>query len=91
VQLVKTKSEQSNLSKNELQKIKQRFEEVESEITSAEESLTKITAQMNDSQIIADHSRFQKLTKDYQTLEKKIQNFYAEWEKLAEQNASTEI
>lgn len=91
VQLVKTKSEQSNLSKNELQKIKQRFGEVESEITSAEESLTKITAQMNDSQIIADHSRFQKLTKDYQTLEKKIQNFYAEWEKLAEQNASTEI
>jgi len=87
----KVKNGQSNLSKNERQKIKQRLSEVESEITLAEESLTKITAQMNDSRIIADHSKFQVLTKNYQNLEKQIQNLYAEWEKLPELNASTEI
>ncbi|MDQ3373421.1 MAG: ABC-F family ATP-binding cassette domain-containing protein, partial [Acidobacteriota bacterium] len=76
------KNERSNLSKNERQRIKQRLSEVESEITLAEENLTKISAQMNDLQIIADHSKFQALTNDYQNFEKEIQNLYAEWENL---------
>lgn len=85
---VKTENERSNLSKNERQKIKQRSSEVESEITLAEQNLANITSQMNDSRIIADHAKFQALTKEYQNLEKEIQNLYTEWEKLTELPAS---
>jgi len=91
-QVDKTRSEDikhstNSLSKNELQKIESRIEEIEGSIAQEEEKLKTLTLQMSDPDIIADKDKYPKINHDYQKTESSIQNLYSEWEDLSEKFA----
>ena len=75
----------SNLSKNEINKIQKRIDEVEAKIPNLEEELKQLTIQMSQPDIISDHQKFQELTKHYSQKEEELQAIYSSWEELSEQ------
>lgn len=81
-----TNNEQkSNLSKNQLQKLEIRIKEIEEkEIPAFEEQLKKLTLEMAQPEIAADHAKLQERNEKYREIEQKIQSLYDEWENLSE-------
>ncbi|MEP6900242.1 MAG: ABC-F family ATP-binding cassette domain-containing protein [Actinomycetota bacterium] len=79
----KTKTE--ILSKNQRQKIENRITEIEGEISQLEEDLANVSFRMSLPEISANHEKLQKTTDRFQKIERQIQTFYEEWEKLSEE------
>ena len=61
-------------------KEKARIANLETLITEMEEKMTELEIEMSDPDVYADHSRAQKLNKQYTELQKKIADLYEEWE-----------
>jgi len=59
---------------------KARIANLETLITELEEKMTELEIEMSDPESYADHSRAQKLNKQYTDLQKKIADLYEEWE-----------
>ena len=59
---------------------KARIANLETLITELEEKMTELEIEMSDPDSYADHSRAQKLNKQYTDLQKKIADLYEEWE-----------
>ena len=76
-------NQQSALSKNQRQNIEKRIKEIENEIAEAETELADLSMQMTDTEISADHSRLQDVSRLYEETEKRIQSLYEEWDKLS--------
>ncbi len=75
----------SLLSKNQLHRLEKRIKEIEKEIPQLEEKLIRLTAQMNQTEIAADHAKLQNVSAEYKIVEEKIHFLYQEWENLSEQ------
>jgi ATP-binding cassette, subfamily F, member 3 len=75
----------SDLSKNQLQRIESRIKEIEESIPLHEEELTRLTAQMGQPEVAADHAKLQQTNDRYAATERKIQALYEEWENLSGQ------
>ena len=73
-----------NLSKNQQQKIEKRIGEIEKEIPLLEEKAAKISFQISQPEIAADHAKLLEVSNHLQEIEKQIQNLYQEWEDLLE-------
>ncbi len=76
------KQTQSNLSKNQQQKIELRIKEIEKLIPALEQTLTKLTVEMNKTEVISDHNKLTKVSTKYKETEQSIQKLYSEWENL---------
>lgn len=76
---------ESRLSKNQLQKVQNRIDEIESEIPANEVRLKTLTFQMSLPENASDAEKLKELSTEYQQIEKQNQNLYAEWETLLEQ------
>ena len=74
----------SLLSKNQRQRIEQRITEIENSIPKLEEEVSKLSFEMGKPEIAANHLLLQEITDKIQQVEQKVQNHYAEWEKLLE-------
>ena len=70
----------SVLSKNQQQRHEQRIKEIEREIPQLEEKSVQLTAQMNQPEVAADRAKLQKVSREYEQTQKRIQTLYAEWE-----------
>ncbi len=78
------KKPQTNLSKNQQQKIEQRIAEIEVTIPKLEAEIAQLTLQMSQPKIAASHFLLQEITDKIQQIEQNIQKMYAEWEELLE-------
>lgn len=79
------KGQKTNLSKNQLQKIENRIREIEeTEIPHHEAELARLTLEMSQPEIAADHTKLQQANEKYGQIEAKIQSLYEEWENLSE-------
>lgn len=72
------------LSKNQKQRIEQRISEIETTIPKIEEEITRLSFEMGEPEIAANHSSLQDITDRIHQKETEIQNLYAEWEELLE-------
>lgn len=72
------------LSKNQRQRIEQRIAEIEKGIPNSEEEISRLTLEMSQPEIAANHLLLQEVTDKIQQKEREIQNLYAEWEELLE-------
>lgn len=83
----KTPASESNLSKNERQKMERRVIEIEKLIPKLEAEAADLTQQMSKPEMAADFARLSELTQKLSTIEKQIKDIYAEWESIAAQLA----
>lgn len=84
-----SKQEQSsqpknNFSKNQRQRMEQRITEIEKTIPNIEEKISKLTLQMGDSEVAANHILLNEITEKIKKNEQELQNLLAEWEDLLE-------
>jgi ATP-binding cassette subfamily F protein 3 len=75
----------SNLSKNQLARLRSRIKEIEQQIPALEEKAAQLTIQMAEPQIASDFGRLKEVTQKHAETEKQIQALYAEWETVSEQ------
>jgi ATP-binding cassette subfamily F protein 3 len=73
------------LSKNQRQRLEKRIKEIEEEISRREEESANFSLQMSLPEIASDHGKLQKVTDEFQKIEKRVQALYEEWEKLSEE------
>ncbi|MDQ3321915.1 MAG: ABC-F family ATP-binding cassette domain-containing protein [Acidobacteriota bacterium] len=74
---------ESNLSKNQLQRIEQRIKEIEEEIQKFEEQTSKLTLQLSKPEIASNLAKLNEVTRKLEYTEQKTQNLYKEWEELS--------
>lgn len=74
---------ETNLSKNQLQRIEQRIKEIEKEIQKLEEQTSKLTLQLSKPEIAANLAKLNEVTGKLEQTEQKTQNLYKEWEELS--------
>lgn len=72
----------SNLSKNQRLRMEQRVKEIEGKFHELEEAVSRLSLQMSQPEIAADHEKLQAVTSEFLKAEKIVQDHYAEWEKL---------
>lgn len=70
------------LSKNQRQRIEQRISEIEESIPILEEEVNRLTFEMGEPEIAANHLLLQDVTVKIQQNEQEIRNLYNEWEEL---------
>lgn len=80
----KTYQQEKELKKLERQKHR-RIEDIETEISHLEEQLEKNEAQLCDPVIYQNHEEVQRINKDNETLQTKLEGLMNEWEQLHEQ------
>ena len=78
------KREASDLSKNEIRKLKERLIEVEVSIEELEIEVGLLEKKMSDKDIAADISELEKLTQSYEESNTRLGVFHAEWEEIVE-------
>lgn len=78
------RSKESDLSKNQIKRLKQRINEIETETNELEREQENLTNAMNDPQTVANSTKFAELTAEYEKLEEKSSVLLAEWEDLVE-------
>lgn len=81
----RAKAGESELSKNQREKIEKRIAEIEIKIADLEEEVTGLFAEMSSPQVVADYARLQDVTEKFREKEKHIQNLYDEWETASAQ------
>jgi ATP-binding cassette, subfamily F, member 3 len=72
----------SNLSKNQIQRSRDRIKVIEGEIPPLEARLTQISNKLSAPEVASNSKNLQSATAEYQELEKEIQVLYAEWDSL---------
>lgn len=74
----------NTISKNELMRAMKRLEEVEDEITKAEEDKVYFLTSLEKSEIFLDVEKLKKINSDIEKLDEKLEQLFEEWEKLQE-------
>jgi ATP-binding cassette subfamily F protein 3 len=82
-QRTKDEGQKTNLSKNQIQKIENRINEIEVEIPLLEEDLAKISFEMGLPKVASNHEKLTETGEKYKAIEFKIQSLYEEWDKLS--------
>ncbi|MEZ5425290.1 MAG: ABC-F family ATP-binding cassette domain-containing protein [Pyrinomonadaceae bacterium] len=75
----------SKLSKNEIKRMRDRIKQIEEEIPRLEERASNFTLQMSRPEIASNHEDLQKISNEFQTTEKQIQELFEEWDRLSDQ------
>lgn len=78
----KIRRKKSELSKNEVAKIRNRIDELESAIPDLEDEMKRLTGQLSDPAVIDKRELFESVTKNYNRLENKTRKSLKEWEGL---------
>ena len=81
-QISEKDEQQTNLSKNQQQRIERRIAEIEKTIPRLEEELANITLQMSLPKVATNHTKLQEVSQNFSETERKIQSLYKEWEDL---------
>ncbi len=74
----------SNLSKNEINKMKKRAAEIEALLQVEEDKLNKQMLELSDQEVVSDRGKFEEATKAYNAREIHIAELYTEWESILE-------
>ncbi|MEQ1764124.1 MAG: ABC-F family ATP-binding cassette domain-containing protein [Pyrinomonadaceae bacterium] len=75
----------SVLSKNQLDRIQKRIEQIETSISDLESRLERISAELSSPEVVTKPERSAQLTSEVGSLQSEIDALYSEWNTLAEQ------
>jgi ATP-binding cassette subfamily F protein 3 len=78
-------NKQSNLSKNQRDRIEKRITDIEALIPELEKQVENLTAELSRPEIASDFARLASVTETIKTTEARIADLYAEWDSIAEQ------
>jgi ATP-binding cassette subfamily F protein 3 len=76
-------TENSALSKNQIERIEKRIAEIESTIAAEEEVITRSTVEMSDPSVSADPAKLKEIGRVIETAESRILELTSEWEMLS--------
>lgn len=77
------KQPQSNLSKNQRDRVEKRIAEIESVISRLEDESKSKTAELSDPKIAGDYTRLKSATDEITKIESRIKSLYEDWEQLS--------
>ena len=77
---VETKEPKNDLTKNQIQKLKNRIAEIEILIPKLEDELTRTSAKLSTSEFVSDHKKLTELSSKIHDMELNIQKLYLEWD-----------
>ncbi len=75
----------AKLSKNQLDRLEKRASEIEGKMPGLESDLAKLSAELSSPEIVANYSRLQEVTRQFEKKEAQIKRLYEEWESCLEE------
>lgn len=75
----------STLSKNQRARLERSDKKIEQEIADLEEKKAKLLMEMADPQVAADFGKFNGLVEMQRSIEKRVEDLYSDWERIAEE------
>ncbi len=79
---IETNEPKTDLTKNQIQKLKSRIAEIEILIPKLEDELTRTSAKLSTSEFASDHKKLTELSSKIHDMELNIQKLYLEWDAL---------